>query len=144
MPNPFWGKSNMRGGDEDPVKNELSIEEILAVAEKVETWNTGDADGLMTPCYGNYFPEKGLVRFGVNMRPQVSFLLKKVKSVDLYVEYRGSNSTTSVLAKYYAVDWPAAIKMYEVARENAKNNARIKLENNLKEGVERARLLAKK
>ncbi len=134
----------MRGGSDEPVTNSLSIEEILAVAAKIETWNTSDTEELMTPCYGSYFPEKGLARFGVNIKAQVSLLLKKVKAVDLYIEYRGSNSSTSVLAKYYGVDWPAAIKMYESARENAKNNARIKMENNLKEGVERAKLIAKK
>jgi hypothetical protein len=134
----------MRGGSDDPVINSVSIEEILAVAEKIETWNTSDTENRMTSCYGSYLTGEGLARFGVNIKPQLSLLLNKVKAVDLYIEYRGSNSSTSVLGKYYGVDWPAAIKMYESARENAKNNIRIKLENNLKEGVERAKLLAKK
>lgn len=128
----------------DQPQNSLTIEQILEIAGKVPTWTSYESS-LTERCWGRYTPESSYAAFTVTITPRKYPFIRKVKSVDLEVEFHGSNSTSSPLAKYYHVDWPAAIKLYNNARDSAIKNNLKKIEESRQEGIKCAQsILGKK
>ncbi len=125
-------------------QNSLTIEQILGISDKVDTWDT-PVTSLREYCYGRYVPKSAIyTSFIITMTPHKLPFIRKVRSVDFVVEFNGSNSTRSVLGKYYGVDWPAAIKLYNNARENALKNNRENIEKSKQEGIKYAQSVLEK
>jgi hypothetical protein len=130
----------------DQPQNSLTIEQIIGISEKVNEWDTSSTTSLREYCYGRYVPESSssYTSFIITLTPNKYPFIRKVKSVDILVEFNGSNHSRSVLGKYYGIDWPAAIKLYNTARETALKNNKNKVENSRQEGVKLAQSLLEK
>ncbi len=127
----------------DQPQNSLNIEQILEIAGKVENWDASCCKNLeeVEGCWGRINLDKNSIfcSFGITLKPNKSYFLKKLESIDLYINYRDKNSSELDLAHYYKVDWPAAISLYLVARENAFKRNLQAAEKRKQEGIDYAK-----
>ena len=132
----------------DQIQNSLTIEQILELAGKVETWIAPNYKKLedIESCSGRLKLDSKSIFSSLEfvLTPHKSFLLKKVSCIDLHLTYTAAYGGDSILGRYYNVDWPIAIQVYVAARENAFKNNLSEEEKRKQEGIDYAKSLLEK